>query len=1274
MELSELESFHFLYRSLWNQNTDERVTRQKMNMMDTIIFLQGFPVRWLFTSEKTGEVLRKKDMTPKDIITSLRSRSTKLKVAAASNTKPLKGKNRIFAVIWYKNEAGVMAQYKINEFQLFHMLKERLFTQAMVAVQVFFEPMPFKGSGIFEHHYNAQTLLNVGAHKTYELAETPSYPDFFDMHERIVEQGTYEEFAQSQSQSHMAARPELKEKPVARELISVSETQHDLIIVSVVKLIKLMEALIRGNVLRATFVFYFNDNWSPFVVATKNVIVQPTVATARILMYTGNDHAETMLDNALPSPVGSPFTTMKKQAPGKQRKVVKDFKSLKFLSKGMNADDRKSNINHAGSDSDSDHSSDYFSDDDKRNVAFQSPLPTFAKKARAPLGRKNSTHHAYAKLKSDDPRFIPPPQPGMPESSTQYSKGECTPERLPKRRTGIGARSTALQKILNDVNRNETKVQFADTSEPVRRGAPVVHAGEVKSYMMNTEVTNIKVQAYKEEVCGKDPTDMCNRRPISAPHNSRRHSALLQHDPFAETDCREGRFVPSSTVKSQHASSLRKKLNLQKDTCFGDYCGILCKFLEEWEIDESLIKVKDKQTGIEKFKSTKIRHQIPTKSIFLCRSEVAYSGFDIALQENLACLGHDREDILSSCARNHIENVSDKCRKEALLPILTMAQLKTTRTIPSLKEAMIMSFVYRNMVYNDALSKVHPARFYYTAPVCDVCNDMYTALDEMRTTIIYKKQRPPPAALKEADTQSLTLGGDSDDSRSFEDRIMRARENLKKQAEKNRAERLEQGRHEEKEGSDDGTKSRKSLDSSKIPWESTFMFEMNALQQGSVVMGALSAEESVFLEDTDAVAEELLKQDEQQHQKDQPQPQPERATADHQNHHRPMSKNASSRTALKESLPATDVVKEKVQLKDYQKSMTALLNPYLGKTEEVKPEDVQKGMLKSKSQGMVKTASATIAANTFSSWANLLDTANCKGRWRRPHKGFKLRQSYKNNPEVERKRKEVMDNRRLDRQHEVWTNGLHKPNIELGAYTQTNVSRAKTTKRRPHSAGATRRRKSPTRVQRNTGLPHQVQTQCFNSPPKGKHFELETEEDLQEFNDIKGGILGSRGLHSVAVKHSTKVLCGGDFTHVVMGHPEEEQYVSPQRVRREGTKRSGNQQNEEYCDQEASAYTGSVNLLDTGSSSVYISNHPLPDLQPPSVIQHSEVFESPVSTAADVSNTLAPKPTPELQGARLFVSSLLKNSPMSPQNINYNSLQNTAISNAVKTMIDDMKE
>lgn len=78
MELSDLESFHFLYRSLWNQNTDERyhymqsvvhnevskfifcsyysssVIRHKINIMDTIIFLQGFPVRWLFTSEKTG--------------------------------------------------------------------------------------------------------------------------------------------------------------------------------------------------------------------------------------------------------------------------------------------------------------------------------------------------------------------------------------------------------------------------------------------------------------------------------------------------------------------------------------------------------------------------------------------------------------------------------------------------------------------------------------------------------------------------------------------------------------------------------------------------------------------------------------------------------------------------------------------------------------------------------------------------------------------------------------------------------------------------------------------------------------------------------------------------------------------------------------------------------------------------------------------------------------------------------------------------------------------
>jgi hypothetical protein len=523
-----------------------------------------------------------------------------------------------------------------------------------------------------------------------------------------------------------------------------------------------------------------------------------------------------------------------------------------------------------------------------------------------------------------------------------------------------------------------------------------------------------------------------------------------------------------------------------------------------------------------------------------------------------------------------------------------------------------------------------------------------------------------------ADTQSLTIG-DSDDSRSFEDRINRARENLRKQAEQSRAERAnaQPGNME----NDDCSKFKKSLDSSKIPWESNFMFEMNALQQGSVVVGPMSAEESVFLEETDAMADQLKYQDNHEHmhhKKEHGEHQQQNDQHNNQQH----TKMRNTRSNIKEAIPNTGVVAESLPLREYQKSMTTLLNPGLGKTEEIRPEDVHGGMLKSKSHGTMKPASTTVAANTFSSWANLLDAANCKGKRRRAHKGFKLRQTYKENVEAERKRKELIENRRLDRQHEVWSSGLHKPDIVLGAYTQTTRPRTKTTKRRPHSAGVGRRRKSPSKA--TTSSPERRanneivrgdhdRMQLFASPQKGRQFELETAEDVQEFNDIKVDILKSRGLHSVAVKHSTKVLCGGEFTHVVMAHENDDEYIDPQTIRHGRARSYGS---DKYAGErdDTSAFT-SAQLLDTGSSSVFFhqpyssSNNNAPS----SAVSHSDAlaFENPAVTSTDK------KVTPELQGAQQFVSDLLKNSPMSPQNINYSSMQNTVISNAVKKMIED---
>ena len=55
MELSDIESFDFFLDSIWR---DKQVERVKGIIVDTIVFKLGLPHKWIFTSEKTGEIMK----------------------------------------------------------------------------------------------------------------------------------------------------------------------------------------------------------------------------------------------------------------------------------------------------------------------------------------------------------------------------------------------------------------------------------------------------------------------------------------------------------------------------------------------------------------------------------------------------------------------------------------------------------------------------------------------------------------------------------------------------------------------------------------------------------------------------------------------------------------------------------------------------------------------------------------------------------------------------------------------------------------------------------------------------------------------------------------------------------------------------------------------------------------------------------------------------------------------------------------------------------------
>ena len=54
-DFTALESFHLLYKNLWSMNIAYRV---KQNLVDTVLYKEGRPFSWLFTSEQTGVLFK----------------------------------------------------------------------------------------------------------------------------------------------------------------------------------------------------------------------------------------------------------------------------------------------------------------------------------------------------------------------------------------------------------------------------------------------------------------------------------------------------------------------------------------------------------------------------------------------------------------------------------------------------------------------------------------------------------------------------------------------------------------------------------------------------------------------------------------------------------------------------------------------------------------------------------------------------------------------------------------------------------------------------------------------------------------------------------------------------------------------------------------------------------------------------------------------------------------------------------------------------------------
>ena len=143
VELTDVESFHYLMRCLWDK---DHMKKEHLVILDTILYKNGRPFRWMFTNND-GCVMKKRDenLNPREIIRVFKSRS---KAMQSGKHHEMSGK---IAIVWYVDDKNGIHSHFVDDIQLRSFLEEPVYE--CLAVQLYIGGFALKGSGVFEHRY-----------------------------------------------------------------------------------------------------------------------------------------------------------------------------------------------------------------------------------------------------------------------------------------------------------------------------------------------------------------------------------------------------------------------------------------------------------------------------------------------------------------------------------------------------------------------------------------------------------------------------------------------------------------------------------------------------------------------------------------------------------------------------------------------------------------------------------------------------------------------------------------------------------------------------------------------------------------------------------------------------------------------------------------------------------------------------------------------------------------------------------------------------------------
>jgi hypothetical protein len=232
--LMDAESFGFVYNYIWIVANERKVA---LNIPDTILFKEGRPFRWLFTTRHTGEVMKKKseNLCIDEVILAF-----KKKITAAQ--KDNNGSTPSLATLWYlESDMSVRSCY-INELQLCDLLSSGSHRE-ILAIQSYVKGRSLKANGTFEHKIALKSGRTVD-HETYELFDS------------IIEE-----------------RPSTIYTSGARKLM-VTEQQHEMIKTAAKRLLKHLERVTRVTISSMTIQVSFSATWTPIFEAFRSVALQ----------------------------------------------------------------------------------------------------------------------------------------------------------------------------------------------------------------------------------------------------------------------------------------------------------------------------------------------------------------------------------------------------------------------------------------------------------------------------------------------------------------------------------------------------------------------------------------------------------------------------------------------------------------------------------------------------------------------------------------------------------------------------------------------------------------------------------------------------------------------------------------------------------------------------------------------------------------------------------------------------------------------------------------